>query len=277
MPDRGTPSILKRILADTRAEVARRQQKCPPLEMVRRAQESPRPRDFAAALGAEGLSLIAEFKRASPSKGDIFPDAIPAEVAVGYVEGGARAMSILTDGPYFKGSEDDLRSVRASVDVPLLRKDFTVDSYQIYEARAIGADAVLLIVAAVTDDELSEMIGVAHDLGLAALVETHTAEEVDRAVAAGARIIGVNNRDLHTFVTLLDTTFALIERIPDGVLVVSESGIATHDDAAQLQAAGADAILVGESMMRAASSIVAQCAREYQVKLADQVRLLLNG
>lgn len=277
MAERGTPSILRRILADTKTEVERRKAVVPPLEMVRNALAAPPPRDFAGAVAADGLTLIAEFKRASPSKGDIFPDAVPAEIARGYAEGGARAMSVLTDGPYFKGCDDDVRSVWEAVDLPVLRKDFTVDAYQIYEARAIGADAILLIVAALTDRNLREMIGIAHDLGLAALVETHTAGEIDRALSAGARIVGINNRDLHTFTTALETTIHLIERIPDGVLTVSESGISSHEDAVTLRAAGADAILVGETIMRAASAIPFRDEREYRERLAKEVRTLLHS
>ena len=244
------PTILQRILTTKRGEVSERQV-ATPLERLREAlPDAPPARDFRGALATDGLSLIAEFKRASPSKGVIREGAEPAGVARLYEAAGARAMSVLTDGPYFQGSDDDLRAARGAVSLPVLRKDFAISEYQIAEARALGADAVLLIVAALSDAELAGLMEAAAGLGLAALVETHTAGEVDRAVALGAEIIGINNRDLHTFETTLDTTLALRDRVPPGRVVVSESGIFTGKDTARLRDAGVDAILVGESLMR---------------------------
>ncbi len=161
MADHAEPSILERIIADARVDVAERKRRIPLAELRTRVADAAPTRGFADALQALGVSLIAEFKRASPSKGDIFPDAVPADVASGYAQGGARAVSVLTNTRYFRGSDDDLRDVRAAIDLPILRKDFTVDAYQIYEARAMGADAILLIVAALDDTELVDMLGVA--------------------------------------------------------------------------------------------------------------------
>jgi len=246
------PSFLAGILADARREVERRRAAVPLGEIRRRAVDTPPPRDFRAAIAADGLTLVAEFKRASPSKGVIHGDADPAEIARAYEEAGARAVSVLTNGPHFRGSDDDLRRARAAVGLPVLRKDFTVHAYQVHEARLIGADAVLLIVAALEDGMLADLIGLAGALGLGALVETHTADEVGRALAAGADIIGINNRDLQTFRTALETTERLRPLVPSGRLVVSESGVATAADARRLRRAGVDAVLVGESLMRQA-------------------------
>ena len=250
MPEPVLPSVLARILGEARASVAARTAASPPAELRRRADDAPPVRDFGAALRAHGLSLIAEFKRASPSKGPIRPGADPVEIARTYAESGARAISVLTNETHFQGSNRDLVRVREAVDLPVLRKDFTVDAYQLYEARAIGADAVLLIVAALGDGELAELLSVTHELGMAALVEAHTGEEVDRALAVGADIIGINNRNLHTFHTGLETTERLRGRIPACKVVVSESGIYTHADAQRLRRVGVDALLVGESLMR---------------------------
>ena len=246
------PSILRRILRDKEAEVYRREAVVHLHEMRVRAATAPPARDFRAALAEPGLSLIAEFKRASPSKGVINADAVPEDVARDYEAAGARAMSVLTDSPYFGGADDDLRRARRAVSLPVLRKDFVIAMYQIHEARAMGADAVLLIVAALTDKALTTMLHVAQDLGMAALVETHTEDEIARALDAGAEIIGINNRDLHTFSTTLDTTERLMGHVPDDRIVVSESGIHTEDDIRRLRDLGVDAVLVGESLMRGA-------------------------
>jgi indole-3-glycerol phosphate synthase len=251
MPDSGTPSILERILGDKRVEVERRKTALPLDDLLARNSRNRPTLDFREAILRSGLTLIAEFKRASPSKGDIFPDADPATVVRGYETGGARAISVLTDEKYFGGSDTDLQAVRQAVDLPVLRKDFVVDSYQIHEARYIGADAVLLIVAALTDTELTGLLTVAQDVGVSALVETHSEQEVDRAVEAGADIIGINNRNLHTFETTIETTIQLRDRVPDGTAVVSESGIFTREDTRHLEQVGVDAILVGEALMRA--------------------------
>jgi indole-3-glycerol phosphate synthase len=244
-----TPDILQRILAETRRTVARREAQLPLDEVRAHAVDTPERHDFRGALTAEGLSLIAEFKRASPSKGTIREGAEPAEIAQTYEVSGARSMSVLTDEPFFRGSCDDLRHVREAVDLPILRKDFIVSPWQIWEARLIGADAVLLIVAALNDDELRFLLDEAVTAGLAVLVETHTEREVSRALTVDAEIIGINNRDLNTFKTDLETTERLRATIPRGKIIVSESGIHTGEDVHRLRRADVDAVLVGESLM----------------------------
>lgn len=277
MADHAEPSILERIIADARVDVAERKRRIPLAELRTRVADAAPTRGFADALQALGVSLIAEFKRTSPSKGDIFPDAVPADVASGYAQGGARAVSVLTNTRYFRGSDDDLRDVRAAIDLPILRKDFTVDAYQIYEARAMGADAILLIVAALDDTELIDMLGVAREIGIDALVETHDEVEIERALSAGATIIGINNRNLHTFETTLETTLRLRNRIPADRIVVSESGIHSRDDVRRLEAVGVDAILVGESVMRSAASIPKTDAQGYRAAIAQAVKTLLGS
>jgi len=212
---------------------------------------APPVRDFRAALAARpGPACIAEFKRRSPSRGWINRNADPAVVASAYQAAGAAAISVLTDAPFFGGSLDDLRRARAAVDIPVLRKDFVVDPYQVAEARAAGADALLLIVSALRQDELVGLLAEVRRLGMQALVETHDRAEVERALAADARVIGVNHRDLRTFE--MDMTLAATMRplVPSDRLLVAESGIRTVDDAKRMQAAGVDAILVGEALMR---------------------------
>jgi indole-3-glycerol phosphate synthase len=194
--------------------------------------------------------VIAEVKKASPSKGVIRADFDPVAIARRYAACGAAAISVLTEERYFQGSPGHLEAIRAAVDVPLLRKDFIVDPYQVEESRAWGADALLLIVAALDDAALRELHAAALELGLDVLVEAHTADEVDRAAAAGATLIGINNRDLRTFVTTLETAERLSERLPAGALGVAESGIETPADVARLRRAGYEVFLVGESLMR---------------------------
>lgn len=202
-------------------------------------------RDFRAALAAPGLSVIAEVKRRSPSRGDLAPGLDPALLAKSYAEGGAAALSVLTDGRYFGGSSGDLAAARAACELPALRKDFTVDARDVADARMMGADAVLLIVAVLTDEELARFLALAADLGLAALVEVHDDGELDRALAAGADVVGVNQRDLRTFD--VDRTLAarLVARMPPSVVTVAESGIRTRADVPE----GVDAVLVGESLV----------------------------
>ena len=210
-------------------------------------------RSFAGALTGDGghtLSLIAEVKRASPSAGLIARDFDPVRIASRYEVAGADAISVLTDEKFFGGHLDHLRAVRAAVDLPILRKDFVLDEIQIYEASAAGADAILLIVAALTQDELVRLLDVATACQLDTLVEVHTLAELDRALDTDARIIGINNRDLGTFQVDLATSEILSEQVPSGVLLVSESGIRTAEDSRRLRACGADAILVGETLMR---------------------------
>jgi len=249
----GMPSVLERIVAEKRNEIATLKSDAPADVLAHRISDAPSPKDFAAALKRgqdDGIHLIAEFKRASPSKGMIRIDLDPAQVAQMYASSGASAMSVLTDGPFFSGSMDDLRAVRRTVDLPLLRKDFILDPYQIMEARVAGADALLLIVAALDDTDLTTLHAEADRLGMATLVEVHNETELDRALAIGPRIIGINNRNLHTFEVDLGTTLTLRSRIPGDIIVVGESGIHSRADAVRLEQAGVDAMLVGEALMR---------------------------
>jgi indole-3-glycerol phosphate synthase len=242
--------ILDDILAQTRQAVAAARGQVPLAHLEEQLATAPRVRDFCAAFrGKPGLACIAEFKRRSPSKGWIRQHADPVAVASAYQAAGAAAVSVLTDGPFFGGSLDDLRRVRATVDIPVLRKDFIIDPYQVAEARAAGADAVLLIVSALRQDDLVGLLAQVRRLDMEALVETHDRAEVERALAADARVIGVNHRDLRTF--RMDMTLASSMRpiIPSGRLLVAESGIRTTDDLRRMQAAGIDAVLVGESLM----------------------------
>ena len=204
------------------------------------------------ALQGDGIHVIAEFKRRSPSKGIIRPDADLVQIVQGYEAGGATAISVLTEEDYFSGSLDDLRIVKATVTLPVLRKDFVFDEYQVYESAAAGADAILLIVAALDDELLLGLRSLAEDeLGLDALVEVHTRDEMRRAVACGARLIGVNNRDLRTFEVSLETSLSLAREAPADALLVSESGLRTRADLSRLQAAGFRGFLIGETFMRA--------------------------
>ena len=216
------------------------------------AEGRPVGKDFQAALAAPGLSVIAELKQASPSKGLIAPDfeRIYLDKARQYEEGGAAAISCLTEPKFFLGSDEYLRQVRAAVQLPILRKDFTVDEYQIYEAKCLGADAVLLICSLLSQGQLAEYLCQAHERGLSALVEAHDADEVGSALAAGAAIIGVNNRNLKDFSVNPLNSLRLREQIPAEKLFVAESGIAKASDCAGLKAAGVQAVLVGEALMR---------------------------
>ena len=245
--------ILDKILASKRDEVRRRKAAVPAAELAKRVKGAPAGRDFTGAIrrGPDGaIRLIAEFKRASPSRGLIRADLAPAQVARLYAVAGAAAMSVLTDGPFFQGSGDDLRSAREAVTIPVLQKDFILDDYQLLEARALGADAVLLIAAALPGDELARLHQRATELGLAALVEVHDESELERALAIRPRIVGINNRDLRMFRVDATTTFRLRPLISPAIIVVSESGIRSHADALKLQEAGVDAMLVGERLMR---------------------------
>jgi indole-3-glycerol phosphate synthase len=248
-------SILSEILATTRTHVERAKALHPIDAMRRRAAEMPPTRDFRGALaGSEGTALIAEVKKASPSKGVIRQDFDALEIARIYAANGAACLSVLTDTPYFQGRLEYLHQIRAIVPVPLLRKDFIVDPWQIYESRVEGADAILLIVAALGRADLMSFLALAREVQLAALVEVHDREELGEALDAGADLIGVNNRDLHTFRTTLDTTLDIAKALPPDrdVLLVSESGIFTRADVLRLQEAGVGAVLVGESLMREA-------------------------
>jgi indole-3-glycerol phosphate synthase len=215
-----------------------------------RSTVAPVVRPFGRALSGPGLGVIAEIKRRSPSVGDIDPDLDPVTQAVAYERGGADAISVLTEPHFFGGSLEDLRSVRAAVSIPVLRKDFTRNAAQIWEARAYGADAVLLIVAALTQDQLRDLLQTATDVGVDAIVEAHTVEEVERAVAANAAIIGVNNRNLRTFETDLSVAEDAAPNVPSQCLAIAESGVSTVEDAKRMAAAGYGAILVGEALVR---------------------------
>jgi indole-3-glycerol phosphate synthase len=242
-------SILQRIVEVKRDEVAgvapRRE------ELRARARDAAPPRGFAAALRRPGeVRLLAEVKRRSPSAGEIRPGADPVDVARAYEAGGAAAVSVLTDREFFGGDLEFLRRVRAAVGLPAIRKDFLIDPVQVWEARAAGADAVLLIVRILDDALLAELLGLAEETGMDALVEVHDAAELERALAAGARLVGVNNRDLGSFHTDLELSVRLAPAVPAEVTLVAESGIRTAADVDRLGAAGVDAILVGESLMR---------------------------
>ncbi|KAA3638399.1 MAG: indole-3-glycerol phosphate synthase TrpC [Armatimonadetes bacterium] len=208
-------------------------------------------RDFTKALTSEGLSIIAEIKRRSPSVGDISTDLDPVRQAVAYEAGGASAISVLTEPDFFGGSLDDLRAVRDAVSVPVLRKDFTRSTSQIWEARAAGADAVLVIVAALSDAAIGAMLDTAQEAGLTAVVEAHTIEELHRAIEVGASVVGVNNRDLHTFETDLAVAEEAADHLHGDVVSIAESGVSTTSSAARMARAGYDAILVGEALVRA--------------------------
>jgi indole-3-glycerol phosphate synthase len=244
--------ILDDILARTRADLAARRA-ARPLEAVEAAAAAQAPaRGFGRALRRPGaVACIAEFKRRSPSAGWIREGAAPADFARRYAGGGAAALSVLTEEPFFGGRLEDLAAARAAVTVPVLRKDFIVDAYQIAEARAAGADAVLLIVSALADHEIAALLESAARAGLDALVEAHDADETRRAVRAGAALIGINNRDLRTFTVDRDLAVRLRAEVPPDRVVVAESGIRDAADVARLRAAGVDAMLVGETLMRA--------------------------
>jgi indole-3-glycerol phosphate synthase len=225
-----------------------------PLEDLERAIEQRTTlegRPFAEALSRPWTSVIAEYKRRSPSAGDIRPDADVTELVRAYERGGAAALSILTEERHFGGSLDDLREARAATDLPILRKDFTIDPYQLYEAKANGADAVLLVVGSMKVRDLAELFAVANDLDLDALVEVHDEEELECALEIDCDVIGINNRDLADFSVSLDTTYELLTDVPAGKTVVSESGIQSRNQIEELERVGVDAVLIGETVMRA--------------------------
>ena len=243
--------ILDTIIAHKQKELQIEAEQVPLATLKSKLANLPPTKDFRAAIAQSGnINLIAEVKKKSPSKGIIREDFDPIQIAETYAENGAAAISVLTDVRFFDGRLDYLSSIRQVVDVPLLRKDFTIDPYHIYQARVAGADAILLIVAALTKDQLREFMDIAESLSLASLVEVHTDTELEIALDVGAEIIGINNRDLRTFHTDLATTFSLREFLPTGKVVVSESGIYTRADVESLREAGVNAILVGESLMR---------------------------
>ena len=254
------PTVLDKIVASKHAEVAAARARLPEDELGRRLRDAPAVRDFAGALATPGgIKLIAEVKRASPSAGLLRADFDPVSIATTYAAHGAAAVSVLTDAPYFQGSLEHLAAVRRHVALPVLRKDFIIDSYQVIEARAYGADAVLLIAEILPDPQLGERLAEIRGLGMEALVELYDAENLPRVIAAGATIIGVNNRNLRTFATDLSHTIELARQVPADRLLVSESGIRTRADVLRVEAAGARAILVGETLMRADDIGLAVC------------------
>lgn len=251
-PNATRPTMLTKLIQTANEQTARRRVRTPLSELVALAENAPAPRDFAAALREPGLGVIAEMKPRSPSKGPLTDDYQPAERARAYQRGGAAAISVLTHEDGFGGSPEHLATARAEVDIPILRKDFIDDEYQIVEARALGADALLLIVASLTPRRLAELLAYTRGLGMEALVEVHDEAEVDVALAAGATVIGVNHRDLRDFRIDMTLTARLRDRVGTGRLLVGESGISTPQDAAAMRDAGAAAVLVGEVLMRAA-------------------------
>jgi indole-3-glycerol phosphate synthase len=240
-------NVLSEIIGKKRERVAAAKERVTLPELRRREN----PHALSAALRADGINIIAEFKRRSPSKGVIRADADLKQIVNSYHAGGAAAISVLTEEDYFSGSLDDLRAVKKLVELPVLRKDFVFDEYQVYESAAAGADAVLLIVAALDDETLSRLRRlIEDDLGMDALVEVHTRKEMQRAVACGANVIGVNNRNLHTFEVSLDTSLSLAKEAPARTVLISESGLKTSTDVARLREAGYRGFLIGESLMR---------------------------
>ncbi|MEM7406760.1 MAG: indole-3-glycerol phosphate synthase TrpC [Pseudomonadota bacterium] len=251
----GVPDVLKKILATKVEEIAAAAERTPLREIAGQAANTDAPRGFADALDKHRqdgrAGVIAEIKKASPSKGVIRADFDPAAIARSYSAGGASALSVLTDREYFQGHDDYLVSARQASGLPVLRKDFMVDEYQIYESRAIGADCILLIVAALGDAQLRELYGLALHLEMDALIEVHDGEELERALVLEPRLLGINNRDLRTFETSLDTTLNLLESVPDTCLLVTESAIHTNEDVQLMRRHGVDHFLVGEAFMRA--------------------------
>ena len=247
------PSILDKIVAAKRVELAEAKRVAPLADVRRLAAEQPRPLSLSGALTGDGIRLIAEVKKASPSRGLLSPDFDPVRLASTYVANGAAAVSCLTD-PRFQGELAHLSAIKqsgASATAPVLRKDFIFDPYQVYEARAAGADGILLIVAILEPSQLRELLEIAQSLGMECLVEVHDGDELETAVDAGVEIIGINNRDLHTFTTDLVVTQRLAPMLPEGKVVVSESGIFTRDDLALLARANVNAVLVGEALVTA--------------------------
>lgn len=251
-----TPDILKKIMRRKEKEVAARAVRLPLRDLAAELDDSVPTRGFADALAAKIAAgepaVIAEIKKASPSKGVLREDFRPAEIAASYQMGGAACLSVLTDVVFFQGSDANLKQARAACDLPVIRKDFFVDPYQVYEARAIGSDCILLIAAWLDDAQLSDLNSLAHELGMDALVEVHDRAELERALRIPGRLIGINNRNLRTFEVSLETTIGLLAEIPDDRILVTESGIHKRDDVIRMRGHGVNAFLVGEAFMRAA-------------------------
>ena len=252
---RSASNFLDDILIHKAKEVAERARRLPLVELQRNIANAPPPRGFVAAIQdrirMNGMAIIAEVKKASPSKGVLREDFHPSEIARSYERHGAACLSVLTDVEFFQGADEHLQQARSACALPVLRKDFTIDVYQIYESRALGADCILLIVAALEDSQLREFAALASKLSMDVLVEVHDADELERALSLDASLIGINNRNLHTFRTTLDTTVSLVDRIPSDRIVVSESGIHSPADIVRLRAHKVKAFLVGESLISA--------------------------
>jgi len=246
-----TGTVLDRILEARRTEVDHRKRVLPETALKYGVKAATPLRDFSAALCRDGLNVVAELKPASPSRGVLREPFEPVELAQSLECAGACALSVLTEGEFFRGSLKNLRDARKSIQLPVLRKDFIFDSWQVWETRANDADSFLLIVAILNDGLLRDLIALGREIGMEPLVEVHTGEELDRALAAGARILGINNRNLKTLTVDVNTSFELIGRAPDDCIAVSESGLRTHDDLVKLRAAGFDAFLIGTHLMLA--------------------------
>ena len=243
-------NILDRIVDARRESIAHRKRVLPDVALkIAVEKKVPPPRDFSGALSRDGINIIAELKKSSPSKGLLREEYAPAVLASGFEHAGAAALSVLTEEDFFHGSLADLKEASRVTKIPILRKDFIVDPWQVWEARAAGADAFLLIVAILGDETLRELLELGRSLGMEPLVEVHSREETVRAIASGARIIGVNNRDLRDFNVRIETSLELISEIPEECVAVSESGLRTHEDLVRLRKAGFDAFLVGEHLM----------------------------
>jgi indole-3-glycerol phosphate synthase len=269
------PDILRKILARKAEEIADRTRRLPVAELKKRLREASPPRGFLRAIrsriGTGQPAVIAEIKKASPSKGLLRADFRPADIARSYERHGATCLSVLTDAGFFQGSDVHLQQAREACAIPVLRKDFTIDAYQVYEARVLGADAVLLIVAALTDARLRKLNALAMELGMDVLVEVHDAPELERALALQPALIGINNRDLKTFHTRLETTLELRQKIPPGCVAVTESGIHTPEDVARLRTLGVHAFLVGEAFMKAADP-GEKLSELFNVSMRDRAR-----
>lgn len=240
-------SILERIVAAKRAEIAAARKRIPEVKL----DAAPPVRDFVAALRAKQPAVIAEIKRASPSKGLLRRDFDPAAIAQSYEKGGAACMSVLTDREFFQGAPEHLSAARRACALPVLRKDFVIDPYQVYESRALGADCILLIAACLDGRKMRELESVSHDLGMAVQVEVHDAAELERALELATPLLGINNRNLRSFETRLETTLDLLPRVPADRIVITESGILSRADVARMRERGVEAFLVGETFMRA--------------------------
>ncbi len=250
-----TPDILRKIIARKHEEIQQRSKTISLAQLIDQQGAASPVRGFIQSLDAKinsgKAAVIAEIKKASPSKGVLREDFHPADIACSYAQGGAACLSVLTDHDFFQGSEDYLREARAACELPVIRKDFIVDPYQVYEARVIEADCILLIVAAINDAQLAELTELAHELGMDVLMEVHDAPELERALETGVRLIGINNRNLRSFETRLETTLELLDSVPDDRLLVTESGILMQEDVEKMRKAHVHAFLVGEAFMRA--------------------------